>query len=100
MSDKEYLALYSENCKRCKYLDPQEKRRYKCHYTKGNKHCPAAEVQIVIVGRAMRYAEQVRVARDKRDTATELKVLSLVSKQSDAFKERFYSTLENSGEKE
>ncbi len=97
MSDKVPLAFYSSNCKRCHHLDPQEKRRYKCHHINGNvnKHCPAQEIVIVIVGKAMLYASQVLAARDRRDASTEAKILDLVAKQTDSFKERFYFALEN-----
>lgn len=97
MADKVRLAFYSTNCKRCHHLDPQETRRYKCHHINGkvNKHCPAKEIEIVIVGKAMLYAAQVTAARDKRDAQTEARILAIVAKQTDSFKERFYFALEN-----
>lgn len=96
-AQKEYFALYSSNCKRCAYLDPSEKTKFsKCHYKKGNNpNCPAKEVQFVIVGKANRLAAQVRVARDNRDAATEARILTMVSKESEAFRERFYFAIEN-----
>ena len=96
---KEYLKIYSTNCKSCYHLDPQETKKYSsCHYSKGNKQCPAAEIQIVVVGKAYRYANIVLAARNNRDAKAEARILSIVSKQSSVFQERFYAALENPSE--
>jgi len=96
---KEYLQLYSTSCKTCAHLDPQETKKYtNCHYTKGNKHCPASEIQIVVVGKAHRYAKLVLAARNNRDPKAEGRILATVAKQSPAFQERFYAALENPSE--
>jgi hypothetical protein len=96
---KEHLRLYSTNCKRCAYLDAQETKRFSsCHYSKGNKECPASELQIVIVGKAYRYAQHVLAARGNRDADAEARILATVAKQSTAFQERFYAALENPSE--
>jgi hypothetical protein len=93
---KEHLALYSNNCKRCRHLDPSEPTAFaKCHFSKGNKYCPASELQIVIVGQAYRYAGLVIAAREHRDPKAEARILAIVAKQPGAFQERFYSALEN-----
>lgn len=95
-ADKERLALYSSRCKTCKHLDPAEAKAYSvCHYTKGNEHCPAAEIQFVVVGAAYRMAKQVLTARDRRDLVVETEILAKVAKQPEAFQERFYAALEN-----
>lgn len=95
MAIKDHLALYSSNCKRCKALDPDEKKTFvQCHYSKGNKHCPASEVRIVVVGKAYRYADQVKEARDRRDVVTEARILGLVGKCSRAFQAKFYEAVE------
>ena len=97
--EKEFLQLYSTNCKCCSYLDAQEKKKFTaCHYTKGNPHCPAAEIQIVVVGKAYRYAQHVLQARNSRDAEAEARILATVAKQSPAFQERFYAALENPSE--
>ena len=94
--EKEYLQLYNANCKRCSYLDPDETKRFSsCHYSKGNEFCPAREIQIVVVGKAKRYAAQVLSARESRNAEAEAKILELVAKRSKAFIERFYFYLEN-----
>ncbi|BAG41776.1 hypothetical protein [Ralstonia phage phiRSL1] len=93
---REHLSVYSKLCKSCGHLDPDEPKKYsKCHHSKGNEFCPAAEVQIVVVGRALKYAKQVLAARRQRDAKGEAKILQLVTQQSAAFVERFYAYLEN-----
>lgn len=92
---RDRLALYSIKCKKCKHLDPAEKTAYmNCHHSKGNKYCPAKGVQIVVVGRAYRLAEQCRAARDRRDAQKEAAVMASVAKENEAFRERFYTALE------
>lgn len=93
---REHFAIYSALCKKCGHLDPDEPKKYSnCHFSKGNKFCPAAEVQIVVVGKAQKYAQQVRAARAKRDARAEAKILALVGAKSTAFIERFYFYLED-----
>lgn len=94
--DIDHLALYSSQCKRCGYLDPDEPRKFKkCHFSSGNDQCPASEVRIVIVGQATSYAQQVLRAREQRKPQTEAKLMAFVSKQNAAFQSKFYSALEN-----
>jgi hypothetical protein len=96
VDNKEHLAIYSRLCKRCGHLDPDEQKKYsKCHHTKGNTLCPASDIQIVVVGKAQRYAKQVLAARAARDAQVEAQILLEVNKQSGAFQERFYHYLEN-----
>ena len=86
----DYLALYSRNCKSCKHLDPEEKKAFDdCHFSKGNKHCPAAEVQIAVVGQAERYAEALKRAKAKGDLAREAQIIKAVAKKSRAFQHKF-----------
>ena len=93
---REHLALYSGNCKNCKHLDPAETKAYTlCHFSKGNEHCPASEIQIVVVGAAYRMAKQVIAARDARNAKEEARILARVAKESQAFQERFYSAIEH-----
>jgi hypothetical protein len=92
---RDRLALYSTKCKRCKHLDPAEKTAFKnCHFSTGNKYCPAKGVQMVVVGRAYRLAEQCKAARDRRDAVKEAQVMASVAKENEAFRERFYTALE------
>ncbi len=97
---KEFLSLFSRKCKTCKHLDPEETKAWaSCHFSKGNEHCPAAEIQFIIVGEAYKLAKQVVLARDTRNTAEEARILSKVSRESETFRERFYAALENQTEK-
>lgn len=84
------LALYSSKCKRCGHLDPEEERKFKsCHFSSGNKECPAQEVQIAVVGEAKRLAALCKKARANKDLTKEIKILNKVSKRSAAFQQKF-----------
>lgn len=97
--EREHLALFSNDCKRCKALDPAEKTTFTaCHYSKGNEYCPASEVQIVVVGAAYRLAKQLKAARDQRDAQTEARIMVRVAKETEAFQERFYQAIETGEE--
>ena len=93
----EAFALYSANCMTCRHLSPETgtKSHVKCHFTKGNTQCPAAEVTFVVVGKALKYAKLVRKCRDERNAARESKLMLYVANQTDAFKSKFYDYLES-----
>ncbi|QRE00116.1 hypothetical protein [Burkholderia phage BCSR5] len=93
---RDYLALYSAKCKRCGHLDPDEPKKYKCTKKNGNDQCPASEVQIVVVGKAIRFAQEVQLARLNRDAKKEGEIMKLVAEQNSAFRNKFYSELEAS----
>jgi hypothetical protein len=97
-SSKEQFALYSKDCMTCSHLCETGVTAFvPCHYSKGNKLCPAAEVRIVIVGEALDYAKRVLDARDKRFARREAKLMAHVGKQSAAFRSKFYEYMENGG---
>jgi len=86
----DHLALYSRNCKFCKSLDPDEKKYFpKCHFEKGNKDCPASEIQIAVVGQAQRAAKAVLKARAANNIDQEIQILSFVAKKSKPFQQKF-----------
>lgn len=90
----EYLALYSSKCKRCGHLDPEEEQKFnKCHFSKGNKECPAQEVRLVVVGEARRLAMAMSKARAARDLNKEAEILSSVAKRDPAFQQKFREAL-------
>lgn len=91
------FALYSADCMSCKHLSPETGTTAfsECHYKKGNDLCPAEEVTFNITGEAQQYAQRVKRARDKRQALRETKLMRYVSKQSDAFRSKFYEYLEN-----
>lgn len=96
--DIEYFALYSANCMTCKHLIETGTREFQdCHFSKGNKQCPASEVRIVIVGEALDYARRILRARDKRMPNREARLMKHVAAQSAAFQSRFYEYLDNGG---
>ena len=85
----EHLALYSKNCKVCKYLDPDEKKGFKCHFSKGNTECPAKEIQFAVVDEAKLLAGKVLKARAANDIKTEVSILETVAKRSVPFQHKF-----------
>ena len=86
----DYLALYSRNCKSCQSLDPDAPKLFpKCHFEKGNRDCPAREVQLVVVGLAKRLANQVKAARLQGDLKEEARLLALAATKSKAFQQKF-----------
>lgn len=86
----DYLALYSKNCKRCSYLDPDEPQKFeKCHFSKGNAECPAVDVQFAVVGEAKRFARAVKKAKSNGDLNKEAEILEAVAKRSPAFQHKF-----------
>lgn len=100
-SNKEQLALYSTNCLKCSHLVETGTFAYvKCHHSNGNNECPASELSIVFVGKAVIYAKRVLKARLNKELAAEAQLLITVSKESPAFQEKFQqSLLENANEK-
>lgn len=47
--DNGIVEIYSADCLTCKALVPfAEKARKKCHFSRGNEHCPAQSLQIQI----------------------------------------------------
>jgi hypothetical protein len=86
----DHLALYSRNCKICQYLDPEEKQKFeKCHFNKGNKDCPAKEIQFAIVGMARRASEEFKKAKAEQNITKQRKILEAVEKRSSAFRQKF-----------
>ena len=86
----DHLILYSRNCKKCKLLDPEEETTFKkCSYVSGNTECPASDVQIVVAGKARRYAAMVVKSREEGDLKKEVSLLRKVSQTPLAFQLKF-----------
>src|ERR1700730_15176439 len=89
------LGIYRPECLKCSHLVELGNKTYdKCHYTKGNTHCPASEVKIVVIGQALLYAGKVKLARDARDSEKEAALMNAVASKSKAFQSKFYEALE------
>lgn len=98
LEERELLALYSQNCLKCSHLVDVGTRAFnRCHYTQGNKECPAKEVALVVVGKARQYAQRVLKARTERNLPAEANLLGLVAKESEAFQEKFRLSLDELG---
>lgn len=72
-------------------MDDSENTMYTCY---GTKKCPATEVMIVVENRVYRMVKAVIEARLEKDLKKEAHCLQVVSKMSDAFKQRFFEMLE------
>lgn len=95
--DKEYLEVYSDKCLRCKHLvDNASKAFNQCHHSKGNTHCPAKEVGIVVYGKIQRYLDLISEARKDKDSLKESELWAHLSKESPQFRHRFYERFETS----
>ena len=94
----DHLALYSKNCKICKYLDPDEVKEFsKCHFKNGNTECPAKEVQFAVVGEARRLAAKFKAASTANNIKEQVRILEFVSKRTPAFQHKYreWSRYEN-----
>lgn len=78
----EYFALYKPECLNCKSLVGSLGKLVKqnCHYSKGNKECPASEVRIIVTGRLERMARALKQAQLANDVARQLRILNAVKK--------------------
>lgn len=96
--EKDLLAIYSENCLKCGHFVQGVSRKFKdCHESKGNKQCPASEVEVVVVGKAAVYASKLLKAQDRRDAVGTAKIFAYVAKQPAGFQAKFYDAIEKSG---
>lgn len=90
------MQVFVPECLTCGYLvtgATKERPIPQCHYSKGNTHCPAAEVKIVVAGKAFLYAEKVAAARQERNIRNEVRYLNLVKKESPQFQSIFFDHL-------
>ncbi len=77
------IQLYADGCLDCKHLVPSAEESFDdCHFSQGNRYCPAGWHRIVFVGHRMRMVERVRKAQAKKDTNRLLRVLSDLEKES------------------
>lgn len=78
----EYFALYKPECLNCKSLVGSlgALTKQSCHYSKGNKECPASEVRIIVTGRLERMARALKQAQISNDVPRQLRVLNAVKK--------------------
>lgn len=91
---KEYLELYSDNCLQCSHLiEGAPKTFNKCHYTAGNKDCPASEIRIITTGRVRRAAALIKQARADKDPEREAEILQKVSSESPGFLHLLYELI-------
>lgn len=94
--ERERVAIFSVNCFECAHLRADKTKQFKvCHFSTGNRFCPAQGLIFVTVGEAFQLAEQVHQARDKRDADAEAKILRKAATLNEYARERFYAAVEN-----
>lgn len=84
------LVLPDRKCKMCKHLDSLEKTEYPCY---DKPFCPAHEVQIITEDKVMKAVKAFRAAQFEGNLKLQQNILSVVSKQSKAFIQRFNETI-------
>ena len=94
-AEPDYLALYSTNCLKCKFLIEGATKKFKCHFKKGNDQCPARDLRITITGKTNQYLERLRQARSEKDAKKEAAIWVEISGETRAFQVRMYDLMEN-----
>jgi hypothetical protein len=95
---RERCLIYSSECFSCPHViagaDATSADK-ECHYSKGNRYCPAAQVIFVVSGAAFSLASKLHHARDTRDAEAEAAILIEAAKLNEYARERFYAAVEN-----
>lgn len=84
------LALPDRKCKFCKHLDSAEKIAHKCY---DKPYCPAHEVQIITEDKVLKAVKAFKAAQFEGNLQMQQSILSVVSKQSKAFIQRFNESM-------
>ena len=71
------VEAYGKNCLKCVHLIPSAQTEFTdCHFSKGNKSCPAQSVKVVFVGLRNHYITHLNSARDAGDSNKVLRILA------------------------
>lgn len=95
---RERCLIYSKDCFTCPHViagESVENANKPCHFSEGNRYCPASQVIFVVSGEAFALASKLHQARDRRDASAEAEILIEASKLNDYARERFYAAVEN-----
>lgn len=91
--DNVRLEVWGSGCLSCGALiandpdlEPLEELP-KCHYSRGQKGCPAQNVQITIVGPRRRAVSQLVAARDSGDASRLIRLLTALGDKDSSFQE-------------
>jgi hypothetical protein len=93
-----FLEIFNENCLSCKELVPFAKKSFKrkgCHFTTGNKNCPAESTTIVIRVPLEEIVPRFRTAEKERDFARLAKLNALLATKPDWYQQRVAQALDN-----
>jgi hypothetical protein len=95
---RERCLIYSSECFSCPHAiagaDASAAQK-DCHYSNGNRYCPAAQVIFVVSGEAFDLASKLHHARDTRNAEAEAAILLEAASLDEYAKERFYAAVEN-----
>jgi hypothetical protein len=95
---RERCLIYSAECFACPHViagaDAGDAKK-DCHYSQGNRYCPAAQVIFVVSGEAFALASKLHHARDTRNAEAEAAILIEAAKLNEYARERFYAAVEN-----
>lgn len=90
-----FLEVYSENCLSCKSLVPFATKKFKaCHYSAGNKHCPAQSASIIIRVPLEEIVPRWLSAEKFRDFGRLSKMTALLSTKPEWYQQRVANALE------
>lgn len=95
---RERCLIYSAECFSCPHAiagAQTDSVQKDCHYSLGNRFCPAAQVIFVVSGEAFSLASKLHQARDTRDAHAEAVILIEAAKLDEYARERFYAAVEN-----
>ena len=90
-----FLEIFSENCLQCSSLVPFAKKKFKaCHYSAGNKNCPASNSTIVIRVPLEEIVPRFMSAERARDFHRLSKLSAVLASKPDWYQQRVASALE------
>lgn len=98
-----FLEVYSEDCLSCASLvpfAPKTKKRKPCHYSAGNKHCPAQSTTIVIRVPLEEIVPRFMSAEKSRDFGRLAKLNTVLASKPDWYQQRVASALEEARAKQ
>lgn len=91
---RECIVLYSERCFRCSHLvDGAEKTFNKCHYSQGNRDCPAIAIRIMTSGKVRAYVTRIEKAQSEKNAPEVAKIWEEVAQESPEVQRRLFDVM-------
>jgi hypothetical protein len=89
---REVLVVYSTKCFTCSHLvDDAPNRNMECHYSNGNRDCPAVALRVITTGKVQQYLKRLELAQQNKDAAEVAKIWEEIGKQSPEFQQRMFA---------